>query len=555
MRNMLRLSFSTRMLFLLLAVTVVCSKRQTEERIDGDLCDICEQKVDAFIRDCCGNFSLEEPDNENPDTARLNEEPCLDLIHQLRPCFEKECIFEPPCNSGVPTTSSAPSNVPTVSNQPTLTAAPTIDCPCVDCTHSSGCNPDPHYYAWDNSFFDFQGGCDQIAIDNPVLQVQMRTRPRNFYSTITEVVVLMKATGQLMRVSATGANSNTIDGASDGQVNPMGNGYQLNFLNAPGSFIRVTNYGGNINLQVQGDGRIFCGSEGMLGSWNYGGVRFRNGALYDTSGGWAATRLTSIALALDWQIPLNDNLLTDPSSICDASSDCGPSEIFDCTDSRRVLEVDEKQEEREMQSTICSLSCDDIFDPTPTLILRSSCEEDLILLSGDNFFTCQPAYTDPIIVVADPNDFDYGTPCADNPPDAVDAILDGLLRRRRRLSMFVGKGMMGNSLQYGGNFDFGKYGKGFSGSGGKGFGKGIGKGMAKGVVWPHPNGSPTPPPIATDPPTPSPPPTSLPTPPPSPGPTLAPIAPLQGCPRLQSLGLCSNMYYLCPVTCGGCLPI
>merc|ERR1712154_634367 len=103
-------------------------------------------------------------------------------------------------------------------------------------------------------------------------------------------------------------------------------------------------------------------------------------------------------------------------------------------------------------------------------------------------------------------------------------------------------GGKGFAFQYGGNFDFGNHGKGFSGNSGKGFGKGSGgKGFGKGIGWPHPNG----------------PPSALPTPaaPISAAPTLAPIAPLQGCPRLQSLGLCNSLYYLCPVTCGGCLPI
>lgn len=43
---------------------------------------------------------------------------------------------------------------------------------------------------------DFQGGCDQYAIDNPILQVQIRTRPRSWYSTITQLAILFKDTGE-----------------------------------------------------------------------------------------------------------------------------------------------------------------------------------------------------------------------------------------------------------------------------------------------------------------------------------------------------------------------
>eukprot|EP00546_Thalassionema_frauenfeldii_P009260 CAMPEP_0178923728 /NCGR_PEP_ID=MMETSP0786-20121207/16913_1 /TAXON_ID=186022 /ORGANISM="Thalassionema frauenfeldii, Strain CCMP 1798" /LENGTH=299 /DNA_ID=CAMNT_0020598321 /DNA_START=538 /DNA_END=1437 /DNA_ORIENTATION=- len=239
----------------------------------------------------------------------------------------------------------------------------------------------------------------------------------------------MKSTGQMMRVGATVPDSNNIDTTSNAQVTSFTNGgYELNFLDSPASFIRVIKMFGrnDIILQVRGDGTIFCNSEGMLGSFNYGGVRFRNGALYDTTGGWPATRLTSIALARDWQVPLEENLLTNPSDICDASSNCGPGEAFECTSSRRLDdETHLPNDERELQSPVCDKTCDDIGILDPTGIMQSACEEDLLLLDGNNIFTCQPAYVEPTIIAANPDDFDYsgsGT-CSDNPSEDVDAIL------------------------------------------------------------------------------------------------------------------------------------
>eukprot|EP00957_Ditylum_brightwellii_P164580 12530271-Ditylum_brightwellii.AAC.1 len=63
--------------------------------------------------------------------------------------------------------------------------------------------PDPYYYAWSNEYYDFQGGCDQIAINNPVLQLQICRRPCNYYSTITEVGLLIKASGEMFHINTT----------------------------------------------------------------------------------------------------------------------------------------------------------------------------------------------------------------------------------------------------------------------------------------------------------------------------------------------------------------
>jgi len=371
---------------------------------------------------------------------------------------------------GVPTdrSSNFPSSAPTVSSEPTITAAPTIDCTCCNCTHSSGCNPDPHYFSWDNSYFDFQGGCDQIAIDNPQLQLQIRTRPRNGWSTVTEVALLMKNSGEFFRYSVNPGPggfpdlTNTITSAnSNADCVTISRGHQINFLQDPGARIRITDYFGNINVQIVGTGLTFTDSEGMFGSWNYGGVRFRNGLPYDTSGGWAVTRTTSIALAQDWKIPIADNLMSNPSNICEYEPNCANSQ-FGCSSTTRKLE-----------SVDCDKTCDDIGSD-PTGLAKSACEEDLAI-TGGNFFACQPAYQDPLIMLADPSDFDPGNaPCNNSPPNEVEEALNEELSSsgtRRSLS----QGLRGRSLPLYG-FSFGNNnnnGVDFSYGDGNQFGKGL----------------------------------------------------------------------------------
>eukprot|EP00548_Thalassiothrix_antarctica_P014232 CAMPEP_0194164854 /NCGR_PEP_ID=MMETSP0154-20130528/924_1 /TAXON_ID=1049557 /ORGANISM="Thalassiothrix antarctica, Strain L6-D1" /LENGTH=566 /DNA_ID=CAMNT_0038875149 /DNA_START=76 /DNA_END=1772 /DNA_ORIENTATION=- len=384
---------------------------------------------------------------------------------------------------GVPTDESSfsPSSVPTLSLEPTTTAAPTIDCTCCNCTHSSGCNPDPHYFSWDNSYFDFQGGCDQIAIDNPQLQLQIRTRPRNGWSTVTEVALLMKNSGEFFRYSVNPGPggfpdlTNTITSAnSNADCVTISRGHQINFLQDPGARIRITDYFGNINVQIVGTGLTFTDSEGMFGSWNYGGVRFRNGLPYDTSGGFVGTRPTSIALAQDWQIPIADNLMSNPSNICEYEPNCANSQ-FGCSSTTRKLE-----------SVDCDQTCDDIGSD-PTGLAKLACEEDFAI-TGDNFFACQPAYQDPFIILADPSDFDPGNaPCNNSPPNEVEEALDeelsssgtrrSLSQGLRGRSLPLGNGFsLGNNNNNGGDFSYGngnQFGKGLSFGNDNEYGKGL----------------------------------------------------------------------------------
>jgi len=322
---------------------------------------------------------------------------CFDCIEEppeeTRLCDGKAAPSVAPTISHSPTISHLPTTSPTRSQSPTLSSAPTVDCICPNCNHTSGCNPDPHYTAWDNSFYDFQGGCDQIAIDNNILQVQIRTRPRNYYSTITEAAIVFKLSGEVFRIGVDSGISNGLSSASEGTyVEDSPTTHTINFIDGV-SFIRFNLWSRDLSIQVFGNGATFCGSEGMFGSWNSGGVRFPDGTAFDLSGGWAGTRERSIALAEAWMVPLGQNVLTNPSDVCDASSSCGgPGDAFACDDTRRL---------RHLQTTCLTSDCDHIEND----VLRGACEEDLALSNGDTSWTCQPSYVNPVIVEADLCDF------------------------------------------------------------------------------------------------------------------------------------------------------
>jgi len=324
--------------------------------------------------------------------------------------FKKECVdrdkwptrkpIEKP--SRTPSLSPAPSSEPTPV-KPSVSPAPTASCACANCLHTSGCNPDPHYYTWDGSFYDFQGGCDQIAIDNPILQLQIRTRPRGFYSTATQAALLMKSSGEIFHIDVGLAGFISTDTLATDAVssNPSSTQWKVKFLadTTGDSFILFNRWGTNLSIQVQGRGIVFCHSDGMFGSWDNGGVQFTNGTPYSTAGSWAVTAGTSPALALDWSVPAANNILTNPSTLCDGISTCGAvgsGSTFTCTSTRRQL-----QKEIDTISDNCLKTCDDITEP----IMKSACKEDLKILNGNNYFTCQPSYLKPLVIDSDPCDF------------------------------------------------------------------------------------------------------------------------------------------------------
>ena len=121
----------------------------------------------------------------NPDKKTINP---IDNSHGPTPPSTTN-------SSLIPTVTVSPSTKPSASQHPSVSSSPTTKCVS---TGSCTINPDPHFNIWDPSaWYDFQGGCDMHAIDNDIFEVQIRTRPRTWYSTITQLAFQIKATGEM----------------------------------------------------------------------------------------------------------------------------------------------------------------------------------------------------------------------------------------------------------------------------------------------------------------------------------------------------------------------
>lgn len=286
---------------------------------------------------------------------------------------------------------------PSIAPRPSQSPRPSYNCAgeCCDCVHTCTIQPDPHYRTWDNSFYDFQGGCDQYAIKNDIIEVQIATRPRNFYSTITQITVIMKVSNEMFKIATGSPAVNTI--TTDATYSVSGNQHRIDFFGVP-SFIQIYDYSNGLSLQVQGHGTIFSGSDGMCGNWDLGGVNYEDGTPYSTAGGWAATALTSFPLALSWNIPPPDNELlapafdgsSPPNPICDASSTCCAGCAFDCTSVRKL----------QGKEPVCKKKCKTIEDRA----FRDACKLD-VENTGDPSWACQESYLKPVLKPVTPCDF------------------------------------------------------------------------------------------------------------------------------------------------------
>lgn len=281
-------------------------------------------------------------------------------------------------------------------------------CPCCDCIRRATIRPDPHYSCWDGTSYDFQGSCDQYAIKNRLFQLQVRSRGRNWYSTLTEASFKYYSTGEEFNIDTSGGTN-----GSPGQiVSTLGvNTYLVSqskkwiikFRDDPESEIRFTVYYDEISIEAVGTGKIFCGSEGMMGSWDYGGVRFPDGQPFDTRGGYSVTRDTSHVLALSWQVQQSDSLMNIHSNICTNDDSCGPPPSPVTCPKRTFRRT-------------CDRECDNITDS----LARSECEMDNEVLGAENnVYACNPATTDPLQCPDEDCDTD-SSGFADAPPTCGD---------------------------------------------------------------------------------------------------------------------------------------
>lgn len=260
-----------------------------------------------------------------------------------------------------------------------------------DCGHNRQCSirPDPHYYLWDDSYYDYQGSCDQYAIKNSLLELQVRTRGRGTWSTVVEVALLWLPTGEYFQADGEGTTNGkigqyttTFTSSSPVDVQDISsyyNTYKLDFKDdSSSSYIKITFYGEHISVEVVGTGNVFCGSEGMLGSWKYGGAKYSNGADYVPINDWYATRATSINYALDWKVAMSDSRMNNPSDICIQESTCGTGNFPPCSKMR--------------SEPSCNSTCNDLTDEKT----KSECIADNELMGEENnIFACNPAAKNP----------------------------------------------------------------------------------------------------------------------------------------------------------------
>jgi len=283
-------------------------------------------------------------------------------------------------------------------------------CPCCGCVRRASIRPDPHYSTWDAvTYYDYQGSCDHYAIRNRVLDLQVRSRGRTWYSTVTAVGFKFKSTGETFYVSTEDDDTNGVpistlgDKTSYEELGGGQKGWIVKFVDDLSSSIKITVYGDQLSIEAVGTGIIFCGSEGLMGSWDFSGVRYPGGPAFDTNRNYDITTEDAGALALSWKVQASDSVMKYPSSICNNDSSCGsPPKPVECP--RRTVRL------------TCEATCDSLSDDRA----KQECEQDTLNLGEDkNIFACNPATSDPIDCEdgcdTDPSSFSEAPPpCGDN---------------------------------------------------------------------------------------------------------------------------------------------
>jgi len=304
---------------------------------------------------------------------------------------------------------SKPVKSPTSSNNDVLTCS---------------CTGDPNYKMWNNEYFSFQGNCDQILIDNNYLQLQVRTRPSDNFSLISQVALKLKNPdrtifrfnrGNKPVITRYDAPEFEYETKNEEFFYAQNRGiYRSPFPTHTFTFnegerdqyIKVTEtWHGGFGVNVQGHKDLFGGSKGMCGNWNAGGMTKRG----KNDGVITVTTTTAINAVRSWQVRVEQSSLDEPSTYCeDFTEHCNdesfPDASFNCYDEglRMLQDNQENSTVTPMSDLECGdLSCAAITDPT----MRGFCQSD-VRVSGDPRWACQIDYLISDVVIPDPCEFD-----------------------------------------------------------------------------------------------------------------------------------------------------
>ena len=283
--------------------------------------------------------------------------------------------------------------------------------------HSSSI--DPHYKMWgdrDSLFYDYQGDCEQILVDNKAqgLQVQVKTTDFGYFSSVTQIVFVWKSKvvfhfdgasvttndGLVTNNVATGDFSNTMRYRKT-LVSNDNLRHRFFFGEKNEHFIQVNQPStiplDGVNLMrfgliIKASSSIFGGSKGLLGSWDESGkMYYRDGTLYDNHHIFDDANIPNgkigndirTSLVQSWKIDKSlhgdTNHLNNPTNVCK-----GPNER------RRNMKDDRNL--HGLAPSSCGYSCSDIKHP----LMKHFCEID-VNLTNDPEWACEASYLDPVL--------------------------------------------------------------------------------------------------------------------------------------------------------------
>jgi len=263
------------------------------------------------------------------------------------------------------------------------------------CRHTCKIFPDPNYITWSNHYYAFHGTCDQIAIDNDNIQVQIRTKrnmsaltPGGAFSALSEVGVYFKATGETFNYYYDARTNRyiTLNKLSTASVKSVVHNKII--INDTNTISFSGHYSRGVTLEVLGSGGYMFGSVGMCGSWNNGHARFSNGDIFDTSGGFGqGTYRKSFALAEDWIVSTIPGLMSmNPGRKTDLltfNSLTLYDQCFDPYYSSRRLRARPSTPKEPIHAGCQETNCDKI----ESVLFRKACEAD-IAITADTSWAC-----------------------------------------------------------------------------------------------------------------------------------------------------------------------